>query len=196
MRSITATSFLLALSACSSIPVEYGSVALVPGDPDTAGYEGRSELIRVYFSSPLDLATIAASSGLTCHLVFPDLKDVQGWGDVHRDLTKPGWGEPLPHLPSYQPETFYYYAGIQLMQGPVGWSFADVRPTLVGREFSRAELTVFVPGMLWRGRTSNPIIIPQQDLVDLLPNKPQQPASAPRADDGGGATQTWANRVR
>jgi hypothetical protein len=46
-----------------------------------------------------------------------------------------------------------------------------VRPALVGREFTRAELTIFVPGMLWRGPTSNPIIIPRKDIMDLLPNK-------------------------
>lgn len=155
---VLVASLACGLGACCGFRIGYRSVehSATSSTPDhwqcPAGY------LRIYFSSPDNLARISAKSGLMCVLEIRGQEPVRMSGYVYRDLRSPVWREMLAYQRWDEPEDYAFYGEVAIDDGALE------------RLVDYGEFVVHSPGMFIRCPISNALVVPQADLVGSLPN--------------------------
>jgi hypothetical protein len=157
-RCIALVTLPLLLGACCGLQIDYDSVGYFSTDSAPGIRQRQGFYLRVFFSSPTNLARVSADSGLMSVLEIPGEPPIRMLGSVYRDLRSPVWSDQLAYQRWREPERYDFYAEMEL----------DVR--LFAGVPSSGSLIVHSPGVLMRCPLSNVVTVPRSDLVESLSN--------------------------
>lgn len=150
--------WLLSLASCCGLRIDYVATSYSDSDSGAFGVVRRGHFIRVFFTSPRNLARVSAESGLMCVLEIQGQQPVRMFGYVYRDLCSPVWRGMLAYHSWREPDAYSFYGEVELTDGVLEGLAAD------------GEFIVHSPGTFIRCPISNSVVVPQGDLVRSLPN--------------------------